>query len=271
MKLEGRRIWGGSARAEALVFADPLSLLGGLDKDTGTVLNRGSGLQGRSVAGRVLVFPRGKGSTAGSYVLYSLKVRGRAPAALVCGTAEAVVATGAILSEIPMVDGIPADLFRTGDMVAVDADAGTVDLEDVTLTHVVTAFLRHEGSILVLRRSEEVGSFLGRWAGVSGHLEGGEAPLDRARQEIQEETGIRDPWLLRTGDVVMARGGEGEVVWAVHPFLFEVASPEVTLDWEHVEFKWIRPEELEGLTTVPKLGAALRSALKGVKSPATPQ
>lgn len=254
-----------------MVFTKPLSLLGGLDKDTGAILNARSDLQGQSVAGRVLVFPRGKGSTAGSYVLYSLKSRGKAPAALVCGEAEAVVATGAILSEIPMVDGVDADLFRTGDIVTVDADEGTVDLKDVDRTPVVTAFLMHEGRVLVLRRSDAVGSFPGRWAGVSGFVEGDEAPLDRALQEIREETGISSPRLLRVGEVVLARGAEGRVVWAVHPFLFEVDSPRVTLDWEHVDSTWIRPEKMDDLHVVPKLRRAFESALAGVSPPRSTQ
>lgn len=263
MRLEARRIHGGSGRGRALAFPGPFSLLGGLDKETGTVLDEASGLRGQSVAGRVLVFPRGKGSTAGSYVLYSLKVRGRAPAALVSGSAEAVVATGAILSDVPMVDGVPTDIIHTGDTVSVDADAGVVEVEGVNISPVVTAFLMHEGRVLVLRRSQEVGSFRGRWAGVSGHLEGNEAPEDRARREILEETGISDPRLLRRGDVVLARGREGDVVWAVRPFLFEAGSSQVTLDWEHTECRWVPPEEVDELEAVPKLAEALWSVLEG--------
>lgn len=213
---------------------------------------------------RILVFPHGKGSTAGSYVLYGLKSLDRAPAGLVAGAAEAVVATGAILSEIPTVDQVQVDLFRTGDQVFVNATEGYVELETVRRRDVVTSFLRHRGRLLLLRRSAEVGSFQGYWAGVSGYLEGDEEPEDRARVEILEETGVRDPQLLGAGNVVLARGREPEAVWAVHPFLFDVASDDVTLDWEHDAYKWVAPETLGSYQTVPKLHAALRGVLEKV-------
>jgi predicted aconitase with swiveling domain/ADP-ribose pyrophosphatase YjhB (NUDIX family) len=267
MRLEARRIYGGRARGEALVFPQPISLLGGIDSKTGQVLDAASGLRGSGVRGKVMVFPGGKGSTAGSYVLYSLKARGKAPSALVCDRAEAVVATGAIISEIPMVDQVQTDLFRTGDVVTVEAEEGYVEIEGVELRHVVTSFLRFGDRILLLRRSEDVGSFPGHWAGVSGYIEGHEEAEERARMEIEEETGFRDVRLLAAGEVVMARGREGNTVWAVHPFIFEVPGNEVTLDWEHVEYRWVRPEEMGQYMTVPKLQEALDSAMKALRRP----
>lgn len=268
MRLTGRRIQGGEARGRVLTSSVPLSFLGGIDRATGEILDEATSLRGERVRDRVLVFPRGKGSTAGSYVLYALKASGRAPAALIAGEAEAVVATGAILSEVPTVDRFQVDLFRTGDTVQVNATEGWVELERVKRRDVVTAFLRHEGRILLLRRSAEVGSFQGHWAGVSGFLEGDEAPEKRARTEIQEETGLREADLLSSGEVVLARGShEVDVVWAVHPFLFRVAEEEVTLDWEHDKYRWINPEALEDFKTVPKLEEALESARAGLTLP----
>lgn len=260
MRLQGRRIAGGRAQGEALVFAEPLSLLGGLDPEKGIVSSAHAEHGGVPVGGRVLVFPRGKGSTAGSYVLYGLKAGDRTPAALVCQSAEAVVATGAILSDIPMIDQIPVDLLRTGDALRVEADEGLLIVENVQVTPVVTAFLTQGGEILILRRSDRVKTFPGRWAGVSGYLEGDEDPEARARLEIKEETGIREAHRRVIGEVLLARG-ETDTVWAVHPFLFAVDRREVSLDWEHREHRWIPPEALESYPTVPKLGAALRRVL----------
>lgn len=239
----------------------PLSLLGGVDRETGELLGEETGLRGTSVTGKILVFPRGKGSTAGSYVLYSLSARKKAPAALVCQTAEAVVATGAIMGETTMVDGVQTDLFRTGDTVLVDADGGYVEIEGVEVAHVVTAFLSNRGDILILKRSREVSSFPDHWAGVSGYIENDEDPLSRARLEIEEETGITKAELVNAGEVVLARGPQDSVVWEVHPFLFDVAQRDVSLDWEHVEHSWIRPEELLDYETVPKLAESLKSVL----------
>lgn len=264
MKVPARRIHPGTARGQVLSSASPLSLLGGVDREKGEILDETTGLRGERIRGRILVFPHGKGSTAGSYVLYGLKAQGQAPAALVAGKAEAVVATGAILSEIPAVDHVQVDLFRTGDTAFVDATEGYVELESVERKDVVTSFLRHQGRILLLQRSARVGSFQGHWAGVSGYLEGEEAPEERARAEILEETGWRDPELRGRGHVVLARGREPGVVWAVHPFVFDVSSEDVTLDWEHDAYRWIALEDLGQFQTVPKLREVLDSALSDV-------
>jgi 8-oxo-dGTP pyrophosphatase MutT (NUDIX family) len=129
--------------------------------------------------------------------------------------------------------------------------------------HVVTAFLTHRGRVLVLKRSGRVGSFQGRWAGVSGYLEGDESPLERALKEIEEETGLgrEEVVLEREGAVVAAPDPKRGVVWVVHPFLFRAKHQAIRLDWEHDEARWVRPKELLELETVPKLREALESAL----------
>ncbi|MCC7353577.1 MAG: DUF126 domain-containing protein [Anaerolineae bacterium] len=122
----GRAIYTGRAAGEALVSPAPIGFLGGVDPETGTVIEPGHPLQGQSVAGRVLVFPTGKGSTVGSYTILRLAKAGKAPAALVNARSEAIVAVGAIISEIPMVDLIDISHIETGDWVEVDGETVTV-------------------------------------------------------------------------------------------------------------------------------------------------
>lgn len=124
--MTGRSVSPGKARARALVSREPIGFYGGVDADTGVVIDRGHPLEGRCVAGRVLVFPCGKGSTVGSYVIYGLSKNGVAPAAIVNAETEAIVATGAILAGIPCVDGVDLTTIKTGDLLEVDADEGTV-------------------------------------------------------------------------------------------------------------------------------------------------
>jgi predicted aconitase with swiveling domain len=119
-KLTGRIIKAGSASGGALVSSEPLGFFGGVDPDTGMVIESGHPLEGCCVAGRVLVFPTGKGSTVGSYILYRLKKNGVAPAAIINADSEPIVAVGAIISEIPMVDRIEIGQIRTGDRVELD-------------------------------------------------------------------------------------------------------------------------------------------------------
>ncbi len=98
---------------------EPIGFLGGVDPDTGVVIEPGHPLEGQCVTGRVLVFPTGKGSTVGSYTLYRLARNDLAPAAIVNAEADPVVAVGAIIAEIPMVDQVDVSLIRTGDWVQV--------------------------------------------------------------------------------------------------------------------------------------------------------
>ncbi|HSV49584.1 MAG TPA: DUF126 domain-containing protein [Candidatus Acidoferrales bacterium] len=125
-QLKGRIIYKGKAEAEALVTTMPISFYGGVDPNTGVVIEKGHELNGVSIKGKVLVFPQGKGSTVGSYTLYRLKKNGAAPAAMVNKETETIVAVGAIISEIPFVDKVDVSKFKTGAKVAVENDTVTL-------------------------------------------------------------------------------------------------------------------------------------------------
>jgi predicted aconitase with swiveling domain len=120
MKLQGRTIRWGRVLGEALVSHQPIGFFGGVDPETGVIVESGHELEGQSMAGRVLVFPRGKGSTVGSYTLYRLRRAGRAPVGIINERSEAIVAVGAIIAEIPMVDQIDIYHINTGDVVSIE-------------------------------------------------------------------------------------------------------------------------------------------------------
>ena len=128
MKLVGRAIFEGRAEGRALVSSSPMSFYGGVDPESGEVVERGHELQGKTIKGRVLVFPNGKGSTVGSYIMYRLAKNKVAPAAIVNAKCETIVAVGAIISEIPCVDMVDIRKIRTGKKVKIDG--GTVILEN---------------------------------------------------------------------------------------------------------------------------------------------
>ena len=109
---------------------DAISFLGNVDAATGVVVDPAHELFGQCIAGKVLIFPGGKGSTVGSYVIYQLKKRGLAPAAMINLRSEPIVAVGAIISGIPLVDRVPEEILQTknGTMVEVDADGGRVGI-----------------------------------------------------------------------------------------------------------------------------------------------
>lgn len=127
MQLKGRTIYKGIAQGEALVTSMGISFYGGVDPETGLIVERGHELEGQSIAGKVLVFPRGKGSTVGSYTLYRLKHAGKAPAAIVNAECETITAVGCIIAEIPCVDQIPIEGIAPGSIVKVDGEKGLVE------------------------------------------------------------------------------------------------------------------------------------------------
>lgn len=126
MEMKGRIISKGTAQEEALVTSQPISFYGGVDPNTGEVLEKGHELQGKSVKGKILVFPTGKGSTVGSYTLYRLKKNGMAPAGIINRECETVVAVGAIISEITCVDKIDISKIKTGDIIRIKNEVVTL-------------------------------------------------------------------------------------------------------------------------------------------------
>jgi 8-oxo-dGTP diphosphatase len=137
-------------------------------------------------------------------------------------------------------------------------------------THVVTSFLLRtdmgQPHILIVRRSQRVGSYNARWGGISGFVEEGVTPDEQAFTEIREETGLQREQIrmLRRGAVVEVEDPAIGRHWYVHPFLFEVLTPDaINLDWEATEKRWIEPAELQNYETVPKLQEAYVSATQG--------
>ncbi len=245
MIFEGRSISPGKARGEVIKLDEPLSFLGGVDGSTGDIRVGNGG----NVAGRILVFPKGKGSTVGSFVMYDLMVHGKAPAAVINESAETIVATGAVISSIPMVDSIPSiNIFEDGDIVTVDASAGTVEIEDVEVREVASSVIFVDGKVLMLKRPKTNHSFPGKWSLVAGRVEEGERPTETARREILEETGIS----VSAPDAVMRPiyVREGKVLWKVWPFLYRLNSANPVINEENEEFDWVDPESLQGKDTV---------------------
>jgi predicted aconitase with swiveling domain len=128
MRLQGRKIYGGVAEGEALVTSMGISFFGGVDPESGVIVERDHELYGVCVSGRVLAFPTGKGSTVGSYTLYRLKAAGLAPAAILNVECETITAVGCIIAEIPCVDHVDIRQLCTAQRLRVNGDQGTVEI-----------------------------------------------------------------------------------------------------------------------------------------------
>lgn len=130
MILKGRTIFPGLTTGTALVTTMRISFFGGVDPDTGVVVEKGHELENECIEGKILVFPTGKGSTVGSYTLYRLKASGKAPLAIVNAECEPITAVGCIIAEIPCIDQVEIEKIRSGALLEIDAQG-----EKITIIH----------------------------------------------------------------------------------------------------------------------------------------
>ena len=135
---------------------------------------------------------------------------------------------------------------------------------NLRFTNIVTSFIKNGDRILILKRSDKVKSMKCLWAGVSGIIENNETPLVRAKIEIFEEVGIQEEQIellkaIQQMKILSPQYKDHE--WNIFPFLFKVKNPEIKLNWENSEFKWIEPNEIKNYKTVPELEKILFSLL----------
>lgn len=127
--IECRSVSKGKASGELITSNESISFLGGVNPETGEIIDPNHELKGQSIKDKILFIPGGKGSTVGSYVIFQMKKNNTAPKAIICLKAEPIIATGAIMSDIPMVDS-PSDVneLLTGVSVEVDSDKGEIKI-----------------------------------------------------------------------------------------------------------------------------------------------
>ena len=131
-------------------------------------------------------------------------------------------------------------------------------------TRIITAFIKNNNKILILKRSDKVRSMKGLWSGVSGIIENNEIPINRAKIEIFEEVGIKKSKinLVKSIEKIKITSPQYENhEWEVFPFLFETKESEIKLNWENSEHKWINVNELKNYETVPSLDKILFNLL----------
>lgn len=134
--LYGKGLVDGKTRGEALVAKKPLHLLGGVDAESGSITETEHDLYGKSVAGKILIYPNCVGSSVGAYVIYKLKKQGKAPAAIVNSNIDIITASGCALAKIPLIH-LADNLIQSipdGAIVTVDGAEGTVSWNGKTLS-----------------------------------------------------------------------------------------------------------------------------------------
>lgn len=235
MIMNGRAISPGKVRGTVIVYPEPFSFLGGVDGSTGN-LNVADG----NIAGKVFVFPNGKGSTVGSYVVYDLMVHGCAPAALVNSSAETIVTTGAVISGVPMVDSVDISLLRDGDIVTVDGNEGTIDVEGVGERRVAIVVPTYGGKIAMKRQDADSHAHGGKLVPIYGFVGDGDAK--DAANEALAQCGISD---CEVGEPVVFEVRGKHTVYEVSLFSAGCSGCSVPEGCESVD-----PEDIGGTDVV---------------------
>lgn len=125
---------------------------------------------------------------------------------------------------------------------------------------VVTSFLVRSGKVLLFKRSKTVNTYPERWAGISGYRENN-PPEAQARREIKEETGLEPGEIKLAGSncPLEVAAENYDQTYRIFPFKFNVTREiKLELNWENTDYKWIQPEQMDQLDTVPRLQTAWR-------------
>ena len=142
---------------------------------------------------------------------------------------------------------------------------GRINYSNSDIAPVITVFVKYKDKILILKRSNKVRVYQRKWNTVAGYLDELRPVRDKILEEIHEELGINEDNILsiHIGESYKFTDTKVNKTWIVHPVLVELKNrPSIKLDWEHTEYKWIKPGELKNFDIVPKLEESLKRALK---------
>ena len=138
---------------------------------------------------------------------------------------------------------------------------GRIDYSESESAPVLTCFVQYRDEILLLKRSNKVRIYQGKWNTVAGYLDELKPLSDKLEEELREELGIalEDILKIKIGEIYEFRDEEVAKTWIIHPALVQLKNkPNIKLDWEHTEYVWITIEEFENFDTVPKLKESLK-------------
>ena len=142
---------------------------------------------------------------------------------------------------------------------------GRINYSDSNEAPVVTIFVKYKNEILLLKRSDKVRTYRGKWNTIAGYLDEVKPLKEKVWEELREEIGVieKDILNIKYGGSYKLKDKKINKIWIVHPVLVELKDkPEIVLDWEHTEYKWIKPKDLNKYDTVASLGETLNKVLE---------
>jgi len=141
---------------------------------------------------------------------------------------------------------------------------GRINYSHAKIAPVINCTVVCKGKVLLLKRSRKVRSYKGKWNTIGGYLDEAKSVRQKAIEEIKEELGISQKDLKRIKILKSFRVADKKIkkVWIVFPVLAELKSKgKIKLDWEHTNYKWVKPEEIKRFNTIPNLHKAVNKML----------
>jgi 8-oxo-dGTP diphosphatase len=142
---------------------------------------------------------------------------------------------------------------------------GRIDYFTSDKAPVLNCFVRFQNQVLILKRSDKVRAYQGLWNSISGYLDEIRPLEEKVLEELREELGIDSELVLqiKNGKPYEFFDGDIKKTWIIFPVLAELKTqPEIRLDWEHTECKWIDSADLKKFEIVPGLDKILAGLLE---------
>lgn len=142
---------------------------------------------------------------------------------------------------------------------------GRIDYSHSSQAPVIMCFIQFDDEILLLKRSNKVANYQGKWNGVGGFLDEVKPIEEKVIEEITEELAINPANIARIklGRLHKLTDPSISKTWLIQPVLVTTKSkPNIKLDWEHTDYKWVKPQEIKNYDIVPGLDKSLNLALK---------
>lgn len=138
---------------------------------------------------------------------------------------------------------------------------GRIDYHTSDTAPVATVFVEYAGRVLLMKRSNKVRTYRRKWNTVAGYLDTLEPLQDKIYEELREEIGLEpeDVESIKVGETYTFKDKEIGLTWITYPVLVTLKrKPEIKLQEEHTQYRWIKPEELKTYEIVPKIDLALK-------------
>ena len=144
---------------------------------------------------------------------------------------------------------------------------GRINYANSDIAPVITCIVRFGDKILLLKRSNNVSTYKGKWQVVAGYLDEVRPLKEKVLEELREEIGITEKQIkkIKYGKILEFHDKDIGKTWIVNPVLAELKEkPQIKIDFEHTEYRWIKPEQIEKFDIVPNLKESVRRVLNKI-------